>query len=167
MKTSRTMAVAMLIAGSGLALHLTHCRSSRESITPICQAPGGRAAFFATEAFGAPLRETVTVAADQPIPNVPGKRLVSLIVDYPPGASSAAHHHARSAFIYAYVLSGEIRSQVDSEPARVYRPGESWFESPGAHHRVSANASDTEPARLLAVFIVDAADEQLTTPDPQ
>jgi quercetin dioxygenase-like cupin family protein len=116
---------------------------------------------------GAPLRETVTVAADEPIPNLPGKRLVSHIVDYPPGASSAPHRHARSAFIYAYVLSGEIRSQVDGESARVYRPGEAWFESPGAHHRVSANASDTEPARLLAVLIVDAADEQLTIPDRQ
>ena len=114
-----------------------------------------------------PLRETVTVAADKPIPNLPGKRLVSHVVDYPPGASSAPHRHARSAFIYAYVLSGEIRSQVDGEPARVYRAGEAWFESPGAHHRVSANASDTEPARLLAVLIADAADEQLVIPDPQ
>jgi quercetin dioxygenase-like cupin family protein len=114
---------------------------------------------------GAPLRETVTVAADVPIPNLPGKRLVSHVVDYPPGASSAPHRHARSAFIYAYVLSGQIRSQVDDGPARVYRPGETWFESPGAHHRVSANA--TEPARLLAVLIVDAADEQLVIPDPQ
>ncbi len=116
---------------------------------------------------GAPLHETVTVAADEPIPNLPGKRLVSHIVDYPPGASSAAHRHAPSAFIYAYVLSGEIRSQVDGEPARVYRAGEAWFENPGAYHRVSANASDTEPARLLAVLIVDAADEQLVIPDPQ
>ena len=115
---------------------------------------------------GAPLRETVTVAADVPIPNLPGKRLVSHVVDYPPGASSAPHRHARSAFIYAYVLSGEIWSQVDGEPARVYRAGETWFESPGAHHRVSANASDTEPARLLAVLIVDAADAQLVIPDP-
>ena len=116
---------------------------------------------------GAPLRETVTVAADKPIPNLPGKRLVSHIVDYPPGASSASHRHARSAFIYAYVLSGEIRSQVNSEPVRVYRAGEAWFESPGAHHRVSENASDTKPARLLAVLIVDAADKQLVIPDPQ
>ena len=115
----------------------------------------------------APLREIVTVSVDQQIPNAPGKRLVSLIVDYPPGGSSAAHHHARSAFIYAYVLSGEIRSQVDDEPARVYRPGEAWVESPGAHHRVSENASDSEAARLLAVFIVDAADEQLTTAGPE
>ena len=116
---------------------------------------------------GAPLRETVTVAADEPIPNLPGKRLVSHIVDYPPGASSASHRHASSAFVYAYVLSGEIRSQVDDGTTRVYRPGETWFESPGSYHRVSANASDTEPARLLAVLIVDAADEQLVIPDPQ
>jgi quercetin dioxygenase-like cupin family protein len=112
-----------------------------------------------------PARETVTVVADRPIPNVPGKRLVSVIVDYTPGASSNPHRHARSTFIYAYVLSGEIRSAIDGEPPRLYRAGESWFESPGAHHRVSANASDTQSARLLAVFIIDAADEELTIPD--
>ncbi len=109
--------------------------------------------------------ETVTVVADKPIPNLPGKRLVSLIVDYAPGGSTAAHRHANSAFIYAYVLSGQIRSQVDNEPARVYRAGEAWFENPGAHHRVSANASKTKPARLLAVFIVDEADQKLVRPD--
>jgi quercetin dioxygenase-like cupin family protein len=116
---------------------------------------------------GAAPREavTVTVVADEPIANVPGKRLVSLLVAYAPGASSAPHHHAPSAFIYAHVLSGAVRSQVNDEPVRVYRPGETWFEKPGAHHRVSANASDTEPARLLAVFIVDAAEKQLTFPD--
>jgi quercetin dioxygenase-like cupin family protein len=113
---------------------------------------------------GAARAETVTVAADVAIPNVPGKRLVSLIVDYPPGARSVPHRHARSAFIYAYVLSGQVRSQVDEEPARVYRAGETWFENPGAEHRVSENASKTESARLLAVFIVGAAHEQLTTP---
>jgi quercetin dioxygenase-like cupin family protein len=121
----------------------------------------------AESTHGSPPRETVTVAADEPIPNVPGKRLVTHIVDYPPGVSSAPHRHARSAFIYAYVLSGEIRSQVDGEPARVYRAGEAWFERPGAHHRVSENASDTKPARLLAVLIVDVVDEQLVIPDPQ
>ena len=115
---------------------------------------------------GAPLRETVTVAADKPIPNVPGKRLVSQVVDYPPGASSVPHRHG-SAFVYAYVLSGAVRSQVDDEPVRVYRPGETWFENPGSYHRVSENASATEPARLLAVLIVDAGVEQLVIPDPQ
>jgi quercetin dioxygenase-like cupin family protein len=90
---------------------------------------------------------------------------VSRVVDYPPGGQSIPHRHAGSAFIYAYVLEGEIRSQVDDEPAWVYRPGEGWFEKPGAHHRVSENASDTHRARLLAVFIVDVGDDQLTIPD--
>lgn len=111
--------------------------------------------------------QTATVVASEPIPNVPGKTLVSVVVDYPPGASSVPHRHAGSAFIYAYVVSGRIRSQVDDEPVRVYGPGEFWFENPGAQHRVSANASDTEASRLLAVFIVDADDTPLTTPDPQ
>ena len=146
MKTARFVAVAVLMLGSSLASHVVQSH---------------------TASGGAPLAETVTVAADELIPNLPGKRLVSHIVDYAPGASSAAHRHARSAFIYAYVLSGEIRSQVDGEPARVYRAGEAWFENPGAYHRVGANASDTAPARLLAVLIVDAADEQLVIPDPQ
>ena len=109
--------------------------------------------------------EAVSVIANEPIPHVPGKRLVSNIVEYAPGGRSAPHRHARSAFIYAYVLSGAVRSQVDSEPARVYRAGEGWFESPGAHHRVSSNASDSVPARLLAVFIVDVGDDPLTVPD--
>jgi quercetin dioxygenase-like cupin family protein len=154
MKTTRIMAVAAatLFIASGLPLHTAQSHQLEMKRTEAATRD-------------APRRETVTVAADKPIPNLPGKRLVSLIVDYPPGASSDAHRHARSAFIYAYVLSGEVRSAVDGEPARVYRAGESWFESPGAHHRVSANASDTESARLLAVFIVDAADQELTIPD--
>jgi quercetin dioxygenase-like cupin family protein len=113
----------------------------------------------------AALAETVTLVAEKSIPHVPGKRLVSLVVDYGPGVSSVSHRHANSAFIYAYVLSGRVRSQVNDEPVRVYGPGEFWFESPGSHHRVSENASDTEPARLLAVFIVDTNEKTLTTPD--
>ena len=170
MKTSRIMAAAVLILGSSLAPHVAQSQQPGVKRADLLRHEAAAAALIVPTAgstHGAPLGETVTVAADQPIPNLPGKRLVSHIVDYPPGASSAAHHHARSAFIYAYVLSGEIRSQVDGEPARVYRAGETWFESPGSHHRVSANASDTEPARLLAVVIVDAADEQLVIPDPQ
>ena len=125
------------------------------------------AAPTAAIAHGSPSRETVTLGADMPIPNIPGKRLVSQIVDYPPGASSVPHRHAPSAFIYAYVLSGEVRSQVDGGPVRIYRAGEAWFESPGAHHVVSANTSRTEPARLLAVYIVDAADAELVIADTE
>jgi quercetin dioxygenase-like cupin family protein len=109
--------------------------------------------------------EQVRVAFEHALPNVEGKRMVAVVVSYPPGAKSPAHHHAKSAFIYAYVLSGAIRSQVGDAPAKVYRAGESFYELPGSHHRISANASDKEPASLLAVFVVDSKDDHLTTPD--
>jgi len=109
--------------------------------------------------------EQVKPVFEHIIPNTPGKRMVAVIVSYPPGGKSSAHHHARSAFIYAYVLSGAIRSQVGDEPAKVYRVGEGFYEVPGSHHRISENASDKEPASLLAVFVVDTNDNPLTTPD--
>jgi quercetin dioxygenase-like cupin family protein len=109
--------------------------------------------------------EQVKPVFEHIIPNAQGKSMVAVIVSYPPGGKSPAHHHAQSAFIYAYVLSGAIRSQVGDEPAKVYRVGEGFYEVPGSHHRVSENASDKEPASLLAVFVVDTNDNPLTTPD--
>jgi quercetin dioxygenase-like cupin family protein len=97
--------------------------------------------------------------------NVPGKSLEAVTVSYPPSAKSGAHHHAKSAFIMAYVISGAIRSQVEGEPERVYHAGETWSEAPGAHHTISENASATEPAELLAVFLIDVGDGPLTTDD--
>ena len=109
--------------------------------------------------------ETVAANFSHALPNVPGKTLTAVEVTYPPGAKSPPHRHAKSAFIYAYVVSGSIRSQVGDEPARVYKAGECFFETPGAHHGVSENASDTEPAKLLAVFVVDSDEKTITTYD--
>jgi quercetin dioxygenase-like cupin family protein len=109
--------------------------------------------------------EQVKPVFEHAIPNAQGKSMVAVVVSYPPGGKSPAHHHAPSAFIYAYVLSGAIRSQVDDEPATVYRVGEGFYEVPGSHHRISENASDKNPASLLAVFVVDSKDKPLTTPD--
>ncbi len=110
------------------------------------------------------LGEKVTPHFEQAIPNIPGKSLVAQVVDYAPGGASLSHLHSKSAFIFAYVVSGAIESQVNDEPKRVYRAGESWYENPGSHHRVSRNASATEPAKLLAVIVADTGDEALTTP---
>ena len=98
------------------------------------------------------------------LPNVPGKALTAVVVDYAPGGASPSHTHAKSAFIFGYVLSGEIESQVNDGPKRVYRAGESFYETPGSRHPVSRNASKTKPAKLLAVFVVDTDDKELTTP---
>jgi quercetin dioxygenase-like cupin family protein len=62
------------------------------------------------------------------------------------------------------VVSGAIESKVNDGEVRVYRAGESWSESPRARHPISRNASKTEPAKLLAVFVVDSNDKELTTP---
>lgn len=119
------------------------------------------AAQAADAAKAAHIRPDFTAA----IPNVPGKSLKTVIVDYPPGGGSGAHTHAPSAFILAYVLQGAVVSAVNGEPERVYKAGEHWIETPGAHHAVSRNASATEPSRLMAIFVVDTKDEALTIPD--
>ncbi|NLS03809.1 cupin domain-containing protein [Rhizobium sp. P32RR-XVIII] len=108
--------------------------------------------------------ETVTPKFAEAIPNIPGKSLVVVEVDYAPGAASPPHRHANSAFIYAYVISGEIESKVNDGVTRVFKAGESWSEPPNASHSISRNASKTKPAKLLAVFVVDADDKALTTP---
>jgi quercetin dioxygenase-like cupin family protein len=118
---------------------------------------------FATD----PSRGKVTVVFDQALPNVPGKSMKGVLVEYPPGGSNPAHTHPKSAFIYATVLEGAIRSQVNDGPVTVYHAGENWSEKPGDHHTVSANASDTEPAKLLAVFVVDTNETNIVIEDPQ
>src|SRR5262245_39308290 len=108
--------------------------------------------------------QTVTKNFEAAIPNVPGKSLVAVEVGYAPGAASVPHTHAKSAFIYAYVISGAIESKVNDGETRIYRAGESWSEPPGAIHSISRNASKTEPAKLLAVFVLDTNADPLTTP---
>ena len=100
-----------------------------------------------------------------PIPNIPGKNLLATVVHYEPGGRTGPHHHSPSAFIAAYVLKGAVRSQVDDQPVRVYRAGEYFTENPGAHHLVSENASKTEPAELLAIFVLDSSEATLTKMD--
>ena len=107
---------------------------------------------------------SVTPVFAYDLPNQPGQKMTGVLVEYGPGGSSPPHHHTRQGSVVAYVLDGAIRSKVNDGPEKVYRAGESWLEPPGAAHAVSANASDTEPARLLAVFV--AADgAELTTFD--
>jgi quercetin dioxygenase-like cupin family protein len=105
-----------------------------------------------------------TLVYDHVLPNVPGKSIRGVLVEYPPGGTSPAHLHPKSAFIYATVLEGAIRSQVNDGPVTTYRAGQSFSEFPGDRHMVSENASTMEPARLLAVFVVDTKDTVLTTP---
>lgn len=108
---------------------------------------------------------TATPIFEHNLPNIPGKSLLAVEVVYPPGGASPAHRHPASAFIWAYVVSGEIVSAVDSRRPRIYQAGESFYEAPGAHHDISRNASSTRPAKLLAVFVKDSGKGQLLFPD--
>jgi quercetin dioxygenase-like cupin family protein len=105
-------------------------------------------------AADAPTPVVIKQAFSEKLPHVPGKMLTGIHVTYAPGARSSPHFHAGS--VYAYVLSGQIRSENSATgPARVYSAGEGFFEPPGSEHKVSENASDTEPATLLAIFVAD------------
>ncbi|NLS05302.1 cupin domain-containing protein [Rhizobium sp. P32RR-XVIII] len=88
-----------------------------------------------------------------------------VLVEYGPGGSNPSHTHAKSAFIYATVIEGRIKCQINDGELKVYNTGENWIESPGDHHLVSANASETENAKILAVFVVDTEETELTIPD--
>ncbi len=105
-----------------------------------------------------------TLVFEHVLPNVPGKSIKGVLVEYGPGGSSPAHTHPKSAFIYATVLEGAIRSSVNDGPVVTYRAGQNFSEMPGDRHSVSENASKTEPAKLLAVFVVDTDEKELTTP---
>jgi len=114
---------------------------------------------MANDSAGSTL-DRVEPIASYALPNVPGKRVTIVRVFYGPGGFTRAHRHAGS--VTAYVTKGEIRSQLGGGPVEIFQVGQSFFEPPGATHLVSANASNTEPAELIAVFVADEG-AQLTT----
>ena len=119
-------------------------------IAPLCSS---------SEPAGSSL-DVVEPIGSYALPNVPGKRVTIVRVFYGPGGFTRAHRHAGS--VTAYVTRGEIRSQLGGGPVETFKVGQSFFEPPGATHLVSANASNTEPAELIAVFVADEG-AQLTT----
>jgi quercetin dioxygenase-like cupin family protein len=109
---------------------------------------------------GGSTQDVVEPIGSYALPNVPGKRVTIVRVFYGPGGFTPAHTHAGS--VTAYITKGEIRSQLAGGPVETFKVGQSFFEPPGATHLVSANASTTEPAELIAVFVADEG-AQLTT----
>lgn len=106
-----------------------------------------------------------TVVFDHVLPHVPGKSMKGILVEYGPGEGSPAHIHPKSAFTYATVLEGAVRTSVNDGPAIVYKAGQNFTEMPGDRHTVDENASKTEPAKMLAVMVLDTdTKEPLLTP---
>lgn len=150
---SRSMVLA--VAG-GLACALAIGKALPVAMDSVS---GALAPLCASAAESSPL-DKVEPIASYPLPNVPGKRVTIVRVFYGPGGFSRPHRHAGS--VTAYVTRGEIRSQLGGGPVQTFGVGQSFFEPPGATHLVSANASATEPAELIAVFVADEG-AQLTT----
>jgi quercetin dioxygenase-like cupin family protein len=87
----------------------------------------------------------------QELPGEPARDIILVEVTYPPGTGSPAHLHANG--VMAFVVSGAVASKVGEAPEQTFHAGDAWWEPPGAIHRVSRNASPTEPATLLAIYI--------------
>jgi len=104
-------------------------------------------------------------AFDNTMPSIPGESPLRVLVRYPHSGLSKPHNHASSAFITADILEGAVRSQADDGPARVYHAGEYFTEKP-AHHIVSENASKTEPAKMLAIFVLNTGVQPSSIQNP-
>ena len=87
----------------------------------------------------------------QEIPGEPQRDLSLVEVTYPPGTGSPAHLHANG--VMAFVVSGTVTSKVGDGPEQMFHAGDAWWEPPGAIHRVSRNASSTDSATLLAIYL--------------
>jgi quercetin dioxygenase-like cupin family protein len=135
------MQIASGILAAGMVVAGTPCSYAADRATAAAPAPA-----LASQ------HPSDTPVFTQPLPNVKGKTFTSVIVYFPPDARAAPHRHG-SAFVYAYVLEGTVRSQLAGEPVRTYHQGQNWVEQPGAHHVLTENTSPTKPAKLLVVFI--------------
>lgn len=100
---------------------------------------------------------------DLPEITMDGWEVTVSTVEFPPARVGAAHHHA--GFVLAYVLEGTIVTKISGQEERTYKPGEMFYEPPGSTHEVSRNASQTQPARLLALILAKKG-AQLTMPGP-
>ncbi len=141
---SRQLSLA-IVAGLACALALTRALpltmdAASTILAPLCSVGDTRGS-------------SVEVVASYPLANVAGKRVTLVRVVYGPGGFTPPHRHSGAAT--AYIIKGEIRSQLGGGPLETFTAGQSFFEPPGATHIVSANASTTEPAELMAVFVAD------------
>jgi len=132
------------------------------AVAPLASHSAMPMAMTGTEAGSRPTTQ-VTPVSCQKLPDIPGKSMTTAIVDFPPGAYSPRHRHPGS--VTAFVLKGSIRSQLIGGPAETFKAGQTWFEPPGAIHLFAENASATEPAALLAIFVTDDDCGPLSIPD--
>lgn len=96
---------------------------------------------------------SVTSLTSKDLPELPGKEVLMITVDYPPGSVDPIHRHNAHAFIY--VLEGSIIMQVKGGKEVTLTPGQTFYEGPDDVHVVGRNASSTRPAKFVVFFIKD------------
>jgi quercetin dioxygenase-like cupin family protein len=104
---------------------------------------------FSTTAFGADA--IVKELQTKPLPEFPGKEMLMITVEYPPGAVDPVHRHDAHAMIY--VLEGSIIMGVKGGKEVTLTPGQVFYEGPNDLHTVGKNASKTKPAKFVVVFV--------------
>src|SRR5262245_53551161 len=97
------------------------------------------------------LDAVVTPLLTKPLPELPGKEVQMLMVEYPPASVDPVHRHDAHGFIY--VLEGTVLMQVKGGKEVTLTPGQTFYEGPSDVHVVGRNASSTKPAKLMVVFI--------------
>jgi quercetin dioxygenase-like cupin family protein len=107
----------------------------------------------------------VTSLLKQVLAELPGREVVMITLDIPPGGGSPPHRHPGH-YIFGYVLEGTYKIKLDQGAETIVSKGQIFYEAPGQLHAISANASQTEPAKVL-VFIVAESGKPITVPEPQ
>jgi len=107
---------------------------------------------------------SVTPLTSKDLPDFPGKEVLMITVEYPPGSSDPIHRHNAHAFVY--VLEGSIIMQVKGGTEVTLTPGQTFYEGPGDVHVVGRNASNTKPAKFV-VFLVKDKGAPVVTPVPE
>jgi quercetin dioxygenase-like cupin family protein len=128
-------------------------------------------ALLISAALGAdppPASSSASILMTRDLAGVPGKEVILLTVEYVPGGASMPHRHDANTFVY--VLEGSFTTQVDGGEKVTLGPGQTFYESPTDVHRVSANGSATQPAKILVFMVKDKgkpASRAVTTPAPR
>ena len=107
----------------------------------------------------------VTALMKQALGDVPGREVVVITLDIPPGGGSAPHRHPGH-HIFGYVLEGSYKLKLDQGDEKILTKGQTFYEAPGQLHAVSANGSATEPAKVLAVIVAESG-KPVTVPEKQ
>jgi quercetin dioxygenase-like cupin family protein len=142
------------MAGAGMLAALMAVGVSSPITFDAETLPSHHAANMASAAGPTDRPKTVTTPiACEKLPNVPGKSITTVLVDFPPRAFTPAHRHPGS--VTAFVLKGTLRSQLNNEEPRIYGVAGTWFEPPGTLHTFVENPSPTDSAQLLAIFVAD------------